>query len=102
VVKRNDKRDLWNERILKTMQRMIISLLLVMFIIKSANAEERYSNPVLVESITIVNTNAGANQFTETMGIGDPAVIFHEEKYYLYPTGDNRGYDVYVSSDLIN
>jgi beta-xylosidase len=81
---------------------MIIALLLVMFIMESTNAEDTYSNPVLVESITFSNTNAGANQFTGTMGIGDPAVIFHEEKYYLYPTGDNRGYDVYVSSDLIN
>ncbi|UCH79861.1 MAG: family 43 glycosylhydrolase [Nitrospiraceae bacterium] len=36
------------------------------------------------------------------MGIGDPTVIIHKGIYYLYPTGDNRGYDVYISSDLIH
>ena len=36
------------------------------------------------------------------MGIGGPAVIFHNGKYYLYSTGANRGYDVYTSSDMVN
>ena len=37
-----------------------------------------------------------------TLGIGDPAVIFHEGKYYLYPTGDNHSYHVYISGDLVH
>jgi beta-xylosidase len=36
------------------------------------------------------------------MGIGDPEVIFYRGKYYLYPTGDNHGYDVYISADLVH
>ena len=32
---------------------------------------------------------------------GDPAVIEHGGRYYLYPTGDNYSYDVYVSRDLV-
>lgn len=53
-----------------------------------------YKNPVLVE--TFISPKLGI------MGIGDPGIIFHEGKYYLYPTGDNHGYDVYISSDLIH
>ncbi|MEW6601043.1 MAG: glycoside hydrolase family 43 protein [Nitrospirota bacterium] len=62
--------------------------------------ENTYTNPVLVE---IVETESSKpNHFSGPLGIGDPAVIFHEGKYYLYPTGDNRGYDVYISSDLVH
>lgn len=32
----------------------------------------------------------------------DPHVIRHEGLYYLYPTLDSRGYEVYVSRDLIH
>ncbi|KPJ99537.1 MAG: hypothetical protein AMJ60_04770 [Desulfobacterales bacterium SG8_35] len=42
------------------------------------------------------------DNFSGVLGIGDPAVLFHEGKYYLYPTGDNHGYDVYISPDLVN
>ncbi|MBP7949331.1 MAG: glycoside hydrolase family 43 protein [Verrucomicrobiales bacterium] len=31
----------------------------------------------------------------------DPHVLLHEGRYYLYPTTDGRGYDVFVSDDLI-
>ena len=57
-------------------------------------AAETYTNPVLVE--TFFSPAMG------TMGIGDPAVISHEGKYYLYPTGDNHSYSVYISSDLVH
>ncbi len=53
-----------------------------------------YENPVLVE--TLSSPHMG------TMGIGDPAVMFYAGKYYLYPTGDNHGYDVYISTDLVH
>ncbi len=57
-------------------------------------SEDTYRNPVLVETFE--------SPVVGTMGIGDPTVIFHEGKYYLYPTGDNHGYDVYISSDLVH
>ena len=57
-------------------------------------ADDTYTNPVLVE--TFLTPTMGV------VGIGDPAVISYEGKYYLYPTGDNRGYDVYISTDLIH
>jgi xylan 1,4-beta-xylosidase len=53
-----------------------------------------YTNPVLVETFT--------SPVVGKMGIGDPSVICYEGKYYLYPTGDNHGYDVYISSDLVH
>lgn len=44
-----------------------------------------YSNPVIPE-----------------IGPADPAVIFYQGKYYMYPTGDNISYHVYTSYDLVN
>lgn len=44
-----------------------------------------YTNPVIGE-----------------IGPADPHVILFEGKYYLYPTGDNRSYRVYTSTDLVN
>jgi beta-xylosidase len=75
----------------------VLALSMLMAVILSGTgtqAEDTYRNPVLVE--TFVSPVVG------TMGIGDPTVIFHEGKYYLYPTGDNQGYEVYISSDLVN
>jgi len=63
-------------------------------------AGDTYSNPVLVDVIHIENRNW--DLFPGTFGIGDPAAIFYKNKYYLYPTGDNRGYDVYISDDLVH
>jgi beta-xylosidase len=59
-----------------------------------------YTNPVLVETVMI---NRGEpDYFNGVLGIGDPTVVAHQGKYYLYPTGDNHGYDVYVSEDLVS
>jgi xylan 1,4-beta-xylosidase len=66
----------------------------------SAKVEETYTNPVLVE--TIIIKRGHPDNFNGVLGIGDPAVLFHQGKYYLYPTGDNHGYNVYVSEDLVN
>jgi GH43 family beta-xylosidase len=49
------------------------------------SAATTYTNPVISE-----------------IGPADPAVIKYEGKYYMYPTGDNVSYYVYVSSDLVN
>jgi xylan 1,4-beta-xylosidase len=40
------------------------------------------------------------NPVIATRGLADPAVIAHQGSYFLYPTGDSRGFDVYVSTDL--
>jgi xylan 1,4-beta-xylosidase len=63
-------------------------------------AEKTYSNPVLVDTYPIKRLKPAP--YTGTLGIGDPAVIFHEGKYYLYPTGDNHSYNVYISGDLVH
>jgi len=65
-----------------------------------AGGGKTYTNPVLVETVVIKRTQP--DNFSGLLGIGDPAVLFHEGKYYLYPTGDNHGYDVYISADLVN
>jgi len=70
----------------------------------TAHAADTYSNPVLVEMFPMPGAmadNPSLPHTRELMGIGDPAVIFHEGTYYLYATGDNHSYDVYRSSDLI-
>jgi beta-xylosidase len=62
--------------------------------------DKTYSNPVLVETYSL--NRSKPEQYVGILGIGDPAVIFHEGKYYLYPTGDNYSYDVYISDDLVH
>ncbi|MHB8862261.1 MAG: glycoside hydrolase family 43 protein [Pirellulaceae bacterium] len=42
------------------------------------------------------------NPIIPHIGPADPAVIRFEGKYYLYPTWDGRGYDVFVSDDLVH
>ncbi|MBW2506107.1 MAG: glycoside hydrolase family 43 protein [Deltaproteobacteria bacterium] len=65
-----------------------------------ARTGKTYTNPVLVETVVIKREQP--DNFSGVLGIGDPAVLSHEGKYYLYPTGDNHGYDVYISTDLVN
>ena len=80
---------------------MIIAVLLPLLFSASLHEEyvKTYSNPVLVETYEINRPNPA--RYIGTLGIGDPAVIYHKGKYYLYPTGDNHSYDVYISDDLI-
>ncbi|HEY5999485.1 MAG TPA: glycoside hydrolase family 43 protein [bacterium] len=63
-------------------------------------AGRTYANPVLVDTHAI--RRAGPAPYHGTLGIGDPAVIRHDGRYYLYPTGDNASYDVYLSDDLVH
>lgn len=72
----------------------------MIFAATGAKEESTYTNPVLVETV-IINRQEPDN-FSGILGIGDPAVLFHGGQYYLYPTGDNYGYDVYLSNDLVN
>jgi xylan 1,4-beta-xylosidase len=86
---------------LKILGALALCLLLIQaFTEKTFQAEETYSNPVLVETITISRNSP--DNFSGVLGIGDPSVILHDGTYYLYPTGDNHGYDVYISADLVN
>ncbi len=77
---------------------MLLSLLLSSAL--RAEKNKTYSNPVLVATFSIDRPNPAP--YVGTLGIGDPAVIYHEGKYYLYPTGDNYSYDVYISNDLVH
>lgn len=42
------------------------------------------------------------NPIIDRIGPADPHVIRYEGKYYLYPTLDGKGYDVFVSDDLVH
>ena len=42
------------------------------------------------------------NPVIKTLGLADPSVIYYKGKYYLYPTGDSRSYDVYISRNLVD
>ena len=46
--------------------------------------------------------NTYRNPIIDRIGPADPHVIRHEGKYYLYPTMDGKGYDVFVSDDLVH
>ena len=52
--------------------------------VASEASEKTYRNPII-----------------DAIGPADPAVIRHEGLYYLYPTWDGKGYDVFVSTDLV-
>ncbi len=77
-------------------------LLLVLSSIPSSAAEpgSTYSNPVLVETYEINRPKPAP--YNGVLGIGDPTVISYKGIYYLYPTGDNHSYDVYLSDDLVH
>jgi len=66
---------------------IIAAIFVLAGVLGSQNTEKKqtYTNPVINE-----------------IGPADPCVIFHKGKYYLYPTGDNRSYHVYTSSDLVH
>jgi beta-xylosidase len=42
------------------------------------------------------------NPIINRMGPADPHVIRYQGKYYLYPTTDSRGYEVYISTNLVD
>ena len=47
-------------------------------------------------------TNTYTNPVIATPQMADPDVLRVDGKYYLYPTSHNKGYDAYVSDDLIH
>jgi xylan 1,4-beta-xylosidase len=85
------------------MYGMVLIAFLLLFLLPAPSgtpADRTYSNPVLVDTYSINRLNPA--RYVGTLGIGDPSVIFHEGKYYLYPTGDNYSYHVYMSNDLVH
>jgi len=64
---------------------------------------------VLTSALAAADTPAQSAQPAKTyrnpiighIGPADPHVILHEGRYYLYPTWDGKGYDVFVSDDLV-
>ena len=42
------------------------------------------------------------NPIIDRLGPADPHVIRYEGTYYMYPTTDSMGYDVFVSKDLVH
>lgn len=42
------------------------------------------------------------NPVLDRIGPADPHVLRHDGRYYLYPTTDGKGYDVFVSDDLVH
>ena len=81
----------------KKYKSLAFCLLLWLVIPKTAFAEATYSNPVYEEDFTVT-----FNGRTTNLGIGDPAVILYNGLYYMYATGDNHSYHVYLSSDLVH
>lgn len=85
-------------RIVRFIALWILSALIPIF--GNAWGKDTYINPVLIKTFNIARINP--DHFIGILGIGDPSVIYYDGRYYLYPTGDNRSYDVYISSDLVN
>jgi xylan 1,4-beta-xylosidase len=61
----------------------------------------------LVAGAALADTNAllrpktYRNPILEGRGPADPHVIRFQDRYYLYPTLDGKGYDAFVSDDLV-
>jgi beta-xylosidase len=47
-------------------------------------------------------TKTYRNPIIDRIGPADPHVILHQGRYYMYPTTDGRGYDVFVSTNLVD
>lgn len=63
---------------------------------RAALAESAAENPAAAP------THTYRNPLLPDREIADPDVIFVKGKYYLYPTSDGKGYEVFVSDDLVH
>jgi len=79
---------------------LLLLPILLLFAALRPEPGKTYSNPVLVDTYLIDRPEPA--RYVGTLGIGDPAVISYEGKYYLYPTGNNHSYHVYISDDLVH
>ncbi len=59
---------------------------------------------VVAEAVPVEmgETKTYRNPIIPHVGPADPCVIRHEGTYYLYPTWDCKGYEVFVSDDLVH
>ena len=76
------------------LDRVFASLLLA--------ATLQWNSSSLAQSDVAIATKTYRNPIIDLIGPADPAVILHEGTYYLYPTLDGKGYDVFTSNDLVN
>lgn len=76
------------------LDRVFASLLLA--------ATLQWNSSSLAQSDVAIATKTYRNPIIDLIGPADPAVILHEGTYYLYPTLDGKGYDVFTSNDLMN
>jgi beta-xylosidase len=58
--------------------------------------------PASIPSVGFAEPATYKNPLLTENNPADPDVIEHEGKYYMYATSHGRGYDVYVSTDLVN
>lgn len=57
--------------------------------------------PVRAQTPTTQPKRTYRNPILDRIGPADPHVLKHNGRYYLYPTTDGKGYDVFVSDDLV-
>src|SRR5262245_38148043 len=72
---------------------LVVSLLVLLIPAGAAIAAERPSAAKAARTYR--------NPIIDRIGPADPHVIRHEGTYFLYPTTDGKGYDVFVSKDLV-
>jgi GH43 family beta-xylosidase len=65
---------------------------------RPATAKRAEARPVSATS----SAKTYRNPIIDRLGPADPAVIRWQGRYYLYPTTDCKGYDVFVSDDLVH
>lgn len=75
------------------------SLCLLLLLLLSTPANVRADDTT---SSTAAAARTYSNPIIDRIGPADPHVIRHEGRYYLYPTLDGIGYDVFVSDDLVH
>ena len=57
--------------------------------------------PVRAQTPTTQSKRTYRNPIIDRIGPADPHVLKYDGRYYLYPTTDGKGYDVFVSDDLV-
>ena len=67
-----------------------------------ASAIVALSTPLMAQSSKTHSSKTYRNPIIDRIGPADPHVIRHDGKYYMYPTLDGKGYDVFVSDDLVH
>jgi xylan 1,4-beta-xylosidase len=81
---------------MRTTCTLTITLLLGALLIQLGVGAEPAAAPAKARSRTY------RNPLLPDREIADPFVLRVDNKYYLYPTSDGRGYEVFVSEDLVH